>query len=307
MKTLLLLAALAVPLDPIASVIDAFRTHRVVALGEGSHGNQQAHAFRLALIRDPRFAAAVQDIVVEFGAARQQDVMDRFVNGDEVPYDALRRAWIDTTQPDAIWDAPIYEEFFRAVRTVNAALPRERRLRVLLGDPPIAWDVVRTREDLDRFASKRDEHAAELIRRETLSRGRRALVLYGDYHFARTSVGGIVARLESAGERVFSIHTETRADLKTRHPEVGEWKAPSLSMLRGTDLGPADQFDAVLYLGPPSGITFSRISAALCADRDYMEMRLRRMALVPPPPGAPMPPIERLKQHCGQILRTGPQ
>jgi hypothetical protein len=301
------LAALAVPLEPITAVIDAFRTHRVVALGEGSHGNHQAHAFRLALIRDSRFAAAVQDIVVEFGSARHQDLMDRFVNGAEIPNDALRRAWTDTTQPDAIWDAPIYEEFFRAVRAVNAALPRERRLRVLLGDPPIDWDAVRTREDLDRFASKRDEHAADLIRRETLARGRRGLVLYGDYHFARTNAGGIVARLESAGERVFSIHTETRADLKARHPEVGEWKLPSLSMLRGTELGPADQFDAVLYLGPPGGITFSRISPDLCADSAYMEMRLRRMALVPPPPGAPIPPIERLKVHCAQILRTGPQ
>jgi erythromycin esterase-like protein len=307
MRTLLLLAALAVPLDPVTGVIDAFRTHRVIALGEGSHGNFQAHAFRLALVRDPRFAAAVQDIVVEFGSARHQDLMDRFVNGAGIPDDTLRRAWIDTTQPDAIWDTPIYEEFFRAVRAVNAALPRERRLRVLLGDPPIDWDVVRTREDLDRFASKRDEHAADLIRRETLARGRRALVLYGDYHFARTNAGGIVARLESGGERVFAIHTETRADLKTKHPEVGEWKIPSLSLLRGTDLGPADQFDAVLYLGPPSGITFSRISAALCADGPYMKMRLRRMALVPPPPGAPMPPIERLKEHCAQILRTGPQ
>jgi hypothetical protein len=32
-----------------------------------------------------------------------------------------------------------------------------------------------------------------------------------------------------------------------------------------------------------------------------MEMRLRRMALVPPPPGAPMPPVERLKEHCRAI------
>jgi erythromycin esterase-like protein len=301
------LAALAVPLDPVAAVIDAFRTHRVVALGEGSHGNRQAHAFRLALIRDPRFAAAVQDIAVEFGSARHQDVMDRFVNGEEVPYASLRRAWIDTTQPDAIWDAPIYEEFFRAVRDVNAGLPRGRRLRVLLGDPPIDWDAVRTREDLDRFAGRRDEHAANLIQRETLARGRRALVLYGDYHFVRTNAGGIVGRIESAGERVFSIHTETRADLKARHPEVAGWKIPSLSLLRGTELGPADQFDAVLYLGPPTGITISRISPVLCADAAYMEMRFRRMALVPPPPGAPVPPIERLKGHCAQNLRTGPQ
>lgn len=286
MKTLLLLAALAVPLDPIATVIDAFRTHDVVALGEGSHGNHQAHAFRLTLIRDPRFAETVQDIVVEFGNARYQDSMDRFVNGAEIAYETLRRAWMDTTQPDAIWDAPIYEEFLRAVRAVNAALPREKRLRVVLGDPPIDWDAVKTREDLDGFATRRDEHAADVIRRETLARGRRALVVYGDQHFTRANAGGIVSRLQKAGARVFAIHTETRATL----PELA---VPSLA-----GMGPTDLFDAVLYLGPPSGITIARISPALCADTAYMEMRLGRMALVRPPPGAPMPPAERLKEYC---------
>ncbi len=286
MRTLLLLAALAVPLDPIAAVIDAFRTHDVVALGEGSHGNQQAHTFRVSLIRDSRFAETVQDIVVEFGSARFQDVMDRFVDGAEVAYESLRRVWMDTTQPDAIWDAPIYEEFFRAVRTVNAGLPRERRLRVLLGDPPVDWEAVKTLQDLDKFARRRDEHAAEVIRRETLARGRKALVIYGDYHFNRSNADGIVGRLERTGARVFTIHSETRSDLAPM--PVG-----SLSIL-----GPPDPFDAVLYFGPFPAITFSRIAPELCADSKYMEMRLGRMALLPPPPGAPMPPIERLKEHC---------
>lgn len=57
----------ATPIDPITGIIDAFRTHSVVALGEGDHGNEQGHAFRLKLINDPRFAAVVNDIVVEFG------------------------------------------------------------------------------------------------------------------------------------------------------------------------------------------------------------------------------------------------
>jgi hypothetical protein len=286
MRTLLLLAALAVPLDPNSAIIDAFRTHDIVAMGEGSHGNHQAHAVRLALIRDPRFAAVVQDIVVEFGSARYQELMDRFVEGAEIAYESLRRAWMDTTQPDAIWDSPIYEEFFRAVRAVNAALPRGKRLRVLLGDPPIDWDSVKTREDLDRFATKRDEHAAELIRRETLARGRKALVIYGDQHFTRANHDGIVARLKSTGAKVFAIHTETRQDLAPL--PVG-----SLAML-----GPADPFDAVVYLGPFPRITIARIAPALCGDAGYLEMRLRRMALLPPPPGAPMPPAERLKEHC---------
>lgn len=55
----------AFPVEPIAAIIDAFGSHSVVALDEGDHGNEQGHAFRLALIRDPRFANSVNDIVVE--------------------------------------------------------------------------------------------------------------------------------------------------------------------------------------------------------------------------------------------------
>jgi hypothetical protein len=59
-----------------------------------------------------------------------------------------------------------------------------------------------------------------------------------------------------------------------------------------------DQFDAILYLGPPSIFTKSQLSRALCADRGYMEMRLWRLSLAPPPPGAPFVPADRLKQYC---------
>src|SRR5580700_9329662 len=57
---------LAVPIRPIPAILDAFRSHAIVALGD-DHGNEQLHAFRLALIRNPRFADTVNDIVVEFG------------------------------------------------------------------------------------------------------------------------------------------------------------------------------------------------------------------------------------------------
>ena len=129
----------AVPIEPITGILEMFKTHDVVALSEGNHGNEQGHAFRLALIRDPRFSAAVNDIVVEFGNAHYQAVIDRFVQGEPVAYEELRKVWQDTTQRGTVWDRPIYEEFYRAVRDVNAALPVERRLRVLLGDPPMDW------------------------------------------------------------------------------------------------------------------------------------------------------------------------
>ena len=40
-----------------------------------------------------------------------------------------------------------------------------------------------------------------------------------------------------------------------------------------------DQFDAILYLGPQSSITYSTLTASQCADQEYLRMRLGRMQL----------------------------
>jgi hypothetical protein len=60
----------AIPENPIDVVLEAFRAHPVVALGEGvNHGDETAYQFRLALIRDPRFTQTVTDVVVEIGTS----------------------------------------------------------------------------------------------------------------------------------------------------------------------------------------------------------------------------------------------
>lgn len=306
----------AVPLEPTAAILDAFRTHPIVALGD-NEGSEQGHAFRIALVRDPRFPTLVNDIVVEFGNARYQDLMDRFVRGEDVPYESLQRVWQDTTQVEYTWDLPIYEEFFRAVRDVNTPLPPQRKLRVLLGDPPIEWERVHTPDDLRQWLN-RDGHASEVVQREVLAKGRRALVIYGDQHLIRRAnlpgasderAGGIVAQLERTGTRVFSVHTETRQDLAAIQADVASWPKPRLAILHDTALGMAplnprrpvrmaDQFDAVLYLGSPASMTIAKLSRAQCSDRDYLAMRISRLALVPPPPGAPFVPVEELKEYC---------
>ena len=178
----------ATPLEPISAILEAFRTHSIVALGEGPHSNLQGHAFRLALIRDPRLAASVNDIVVESGSGRFQDVMDGFVRGVDVPDAVLRGVWEDSTMQNPVWDRPIYEEFFRAVRAVNASLPRDRQIRVLLGDPPIDWETLRTAQDYRSWLGfQRDSYPAKLIRGEVVARQRRALVIYGDGHLQAKS------------------------------------------------------------------------------------------------------------------------
>lgn len=310
------------PVEPIPAIVEAFRSHPIVALGNVEGGNEQSHAFQLALLRDPRFTAVASDILVEFGNALYQDVVDRFVRGEDVAYESLRRVWQNTTQVEYEWDLPVYEDFFRTVRAVNASLPRSRQIRVLLGDPPVDWDQVHNLEDLRKAMGDRDGYALEVLRREVLANGRRALVIYGGQHLLRRNTipraadewaSGIVARMEkdrlAAG---FTILPETRRDLRALQPDVASWPIPSLALLRGTLLGSTiwdprpqrrpvrmeEQFDAILYLGPPSSMTSARLAPALCSDRDYMKMRTWRLGLIPPPPGATLTPADQLKENC---------
>jgi hypothetical protein len=225
----------AFPVNPIDSILEAFHSHRIVALGEGAHGNEQGHVFRLALILDPRFPTLANDIVVESGTAQYQDVLDRFVRGEDVPLAQLRHVWEDTTQASPIWDKPIYEEFFRTVRTINASLPLTRQLRVLLGDPPIDWQNIHSTADYFRLApSRSDTYPVSVIKREVLDKHHRALVIYGDGHLVRQR-GGIVAQLEkNYSQRVFSIVASTNGDAARIQPDVAGWPIPSLALLRGT-------------------------------------------------------------------------
>jgi hypothetical protein len=324
----------AVPIDPVTGILDAFKDHSIVALGEGAHGNLPGHAFRLSLIRDPRFAGTVNDIVVEIGQSAYQSVMDRFTNGGDVPYDELKKCWQDTTQANFLSDLPIYEEMFRTVRAINMGLPHNKRIRVLLGDPPLDWSKVHSAADYKALFYRLDDSTAAIIQREVLDKNRRALVVYGDVHFWRKNAywplhdrdkaekdfsavpNSIVALLEKNGTRVFSIHTNADAgvDFRKLQPDIASWSAPTLALLRGTTLGAAafpffyphemmiswrnasnqvvsetvgpdparsprleDEFDALLYLGPPSSITKSHLTGAQCNDTSYMAMRRQRL------------------------------
>jgi hypothetical protein len=242
-------AAAAKPLEPVRAMLDAFASHDIVALDEGRHGNEQAHALRLTLIRHPAFARTVDDIVVEFGSARYQEVMDRYIRGEEVAASDLRRAWQDTTQ-HAVWDVPMFEEFFRAVRQVNQSLAGSRRLRVLLADPPIDWSAVKTAADHFKWLRLRDTHGAELIQREVVAKKRKALLIFGAMHLQRRNISAnyepldgaetVVSMLDRAGVKIFTIRTPTEAEPRALQADMASWPVPSLVVLRGTRLGGLD-------------------------------------------------------------------
>jgi hypothetical protein len=305
----------AVPRPAVAAIVEAFHKYRIVGLGD-AHGNRLGEAFQQALVTDPGFLAVVDDVLVESGNSRYQDLADRFVRGEEVAPAALRRIWLDTTQQQAAsGDVPA---LFTAVRTLNASRPANRRLRILLGEPPVAWESLKTADDYkawqDSPESSRDGFGAGLIRREVLAKNRRALALYGAGHFFRKVIDrSLTTILERAETKVFTIWSNAALELSSVQPDVSTWPVPSLTIIRGTPLGRAglsaylgpsagdvppqwlapmeEQFDAVLYLGPLSTITLDRPTPWRCDDPAWPE-RVRRANLQRPGFG------DRLKTQC---------
>lgn len=237
----------ATPVDPIAAIVEAFRQHNVITLTD-PHGNVQVQAFLLSLVRDPRFAEIANDVVMEAASARYQDAIDRFVGGGDVEPSVLRQAWENHTVPNSLGTQA--EELIRAVRVVNLSLTGPKRLRVIAGDPPIDWDNIVSRRDHARWIELRDTYPADLIRRQVLDRGRRALVVYGQGHLQRRQIATnydmsawqaqtLVSLLErDHATRIFNIWTLNRS---VQLPEKTEsWRVPSLALLRGTALGASD-------------------------------------------------------------------
>lgn len=163
-------------------IFAAFKKHPLVGLGD-AHGLAEEGEFYGQLIRDPRFAAEVGNVVLEAASAAHQATLDRYLNGADVPRVELRKVWSDVVGAVPTVTSLMYPQFLAEVRAANFKLPPARRIRVWAGEPPIDWAAIRTSEDLEPYISRRAVYPAGLIEREILGRGKKALVIYGGRHF----------------------------------------------------------------------------------------------------------------------------
>jgi hypothetical protein len=173
--------------DPVVrpaldGIFAAFDTHPLVGLGD-LHELANEEAFYATVVRDPRFAATVGNVVAEFGASQHQNILDRYVAGEDVPYREISKVWRNTVAWTPTVTGVGYQTFFAQVRAVNLSLPPGRRIRVLLSEPPIDWSAIHTKDAWQRIYDERDPHVAAVIVREILDRGKKALVIYGTGHF----------------------------------------------------------------------------------------------------------------------------
>ncbi|HTF63029.1 MAG TPA: hypothetical protein VK638_09990 [Edaphobacter sp.] len=323
-----------IPEPAIPAILKAFETFEVVGM-PAAHGQKDIDDLILSLIRNPRFLASVNDIVVECGNVRYQPILDRYVAGENVPFTEVQHVWRDTTVQQMCGASGFYEQLYPLVRSLNQRLPATSRLRMVAADPPIDWSKIRSYEDLTPFFD-RDGSIASVMEREVLSKHRKALMLFGVFHLLHgggPGQGDAVTRYERHYPgRTFVISDlgyygtgdEPLADVNA---SGGVW--PSLLRTKNSRLGSlgldsfiqsplttdqdcnvtdafagkssktvADQIDAFLYLGPQKSLLTEPLPADIALDRAYRSEWLRRMKLV----GLPGP--STLEESDAQIVAS---
>jgi len=320
------------PQDPVEAIVKLFDTHRIVMLGEVQHGCRQQWELLQKLVAAPGFAERVNDIVMEYGNARYQDAVDRYIAGENVPVQQVQGAWLDTVGAFGPV-SPVYGRFYEAVRAVNKKLPRQSRLRIVLGDPPIDWGKVTTREDIAPYLPFREEFYSSAVRYQVLAKKHKALLIMGAGHFRRSAghPGYIESQLLMALVQPYVILPGSNMvagfdDLDSRFDQV---PVPSLTEMKGSWIGSiptqgprggppgtlGQTADAYLYLGPRDKLTVTANTRAELDGTPYGKELERRLTIIfgkapdflPPadesgerpafsrtsPPPPPLPPMIR--------------
>lgn len=324
--------------DGRAYVRGSLVAHPVVGVGE-IHAASEYFAFIDGLLDDPGVRGAIDDVVVEFGNARHQPILDRYLLAlENIPARELAQVWSDHAEsPTGPFESPLYAGLVEHVRRVNQQ-SGGKRLRIVAADLPIDWSRVDTLEDY-RALGRRSDHMWQRVISEVLDKGRRGLLVFGGAHLSRHSPApGAAGSLQTSANVIEASHPGSLVTLNAVVSFGGQQTLaapllegvpagcaapladhalgalPGPGVLRMTAAGVTqtvqsapesvrrrrDLFDAYLWLGPESALTY--VHAPQDAYRDDAHWReLDRRARIRF--GLPLDPASR----TSGILRTLPQ
>ena len=189
----------------LSSLIRAFDAVDVVALGE-AHARRVDSDLRIRLVNHPDFPKKVRVIVVEFANSLFQEVLDRYIQGDDVPLPELQQVWLTTFTGARGPVSSVYRDFLSAVRDVNRRLPASQRVRVLAGEPAIDWTRNPSPADRQRYNELRTDTPVSHLRGAVKS-GAKALVVYGSGHIWHGEGRITVTAERDSAMKVFVVDT----------------------------------------------------------------------------------------------------
>jgi hypothetical protein len=237
-----IIAPAATGRSAIADLAKIYDGYPLIFMGEW-HRNAQQHEFLRKLIADPAFLCRTDDIVIEFGNARLQPVADRWSTGEPVSEAELVSMFRETEVMFA-WNAPMYRQFYEAVREVNKKRLCPHPVRLVLGDPAFDWAKIETAEQF-RALPDRDRFFADVVAREVLAKKHRALLISGALHalrkypqatpegsgFAEPSAAQLIEKEHPGSLFIVALVTTPAAAETMRMPPP-----PSFRLVRGSAL-----------------------------------------------------------------------
>lgn len=265
--------------NAVEGVLAAFDSYPVVAIGE-QHGIHELGEFYQALLRHPEFAEKVDALVLEYGNALYQDVVDRYVAGEEVPYSELQKAWSDVVGKVPGGTEIMYLQLYSTVREINQTLPEGEKIRILLGDPPINWAEIETQAQVMDYQFQRESHFANVVISEVLDKNLKALVIIGGPHLDRNLLPMVSQPMDTppSGEKppipmvmqqiveqahpgktyVIIVHTGFSDDACNAEVEgkMADWQVPALATVKGTWLETLDceKFPAAIMVATQDNV-----------------------------------------------------
>jgi hypothetical protein len=234
-----------------------------------------------------------------------------------MPYSELRRVWTDVVGwlPTVTYMGSI--NLYATIREVNRGLSPEKRIKVWLGEPPIDWSNIQTKADWDPIVVQRDTYPAQLVEKEILAKGKKALLIYGSGHFGQyPDPPNLRALMDKAHPGMLFTITpygsyNSKACAARFERDSKKWPVPALiSPVRGTALEkdamlpacavfgkppagiPQDHLersqrnnigltsDALLYLGPRDRFVFSPRSQDIYLDQNFRAEIGRRVQIM---------------------------
>ncbi|MEO8665320.1 MAG: hypothetical protein ABI462_07475 [Ignavibacteria bacterium] len=165
-----------------------YNKYNIIALAEGPHGTLNTHKFLRELLKDNTISNSVEYVILEFANISQQEILDRYIKGEKVPFEELQLIWRTATQSHGpLFESPVYFKLLETIRVINFTLPEGKKMRVLAGDPLIDWPNINTQKEFFANLSRRDVLPSELAITYGIDSGKKVLLIYGDAHIMKSS------------------------------------------------------------------------------------------------------------------------
>jgi len=160
------------------AIVNLFDRHQIVALGD-AHFYDEVMIFITQLVTTNTFANKTQHLVVEFGNAQYQKLLDNYLSGGDVSTDEIKNIWRETLFFTA-WTPNVYADFFHKIRIFNNGRTPDKQLKITLAEAPFSWEDLSSEEEWRVIANNKVAGFSSTIQRRV--KNENALLIFGAFH-----------------------------------------------------------------------------------------------------------------------------